>query len=1169
MHALFLRYSVYKATRSGNDGWPKDITDAIENLKPSKKGPKLKKWWRDKGTTRTKSWKLCSMGEGDSLVYYFERDDKPVVSTSMIAPLVAALHDVMGHRSATSLTNLFQRFFCTTTKGTMKLVRSAADSLQCESCRNEKVLPKREHTESIRVYEPDERWQIDHVTIASKRLLKRVDLVGKHGYRHILCVIDCFSKKGWVIPCKTLGVEEVMAALAGLFTNGTTPDEIQSDNHKSFRSPALLAFLTDRLVAIFHGGTRTPQHQGQDERFNRTIKTKIFTWIRANLDRAAEWYLHVPRFIAEYNDTKHHTTNLEPDRIWQGRLRTPVSRKLQKERSKVVIRLLDDKYGRFDALSSRLADQDMDRTAEAIARAIDLRQELQRYALAWTGKKQTANRMMRMRQLGGRVKRAALLEVGAEVTIPRPSDRLFKNQTLTRNVTGQIIGSSMGSLSYHVQYRDHHDKQRSTWVGAEAIFLAGGVSDIVTQADPCPPWKDVQRHVMDFAHRIEVGWRNTRSLTDALAKSEMEEEMARTLDDLLEDVPLPDRNSMTAMEHCELVMYRVLDSLFMHSLKDYYANITGTNMETTGIMTIEDVDILLMYTCQQYGYNLHMTAVSRWRRERLQNPTFLYPMVLGAVSGREHECSKCDPDKECQPEHVCCLAYHVRRLEGLGWAQKRKDGKYIVHYAPQSADAGKGREEPHETSGTSGTGTGADEDNLPSTTRQRMRRTERRRRTSRAKKKTAKRCSKPSADDKAPKRYKTRSSTGVSAKNKPPKAGKRSLKPRRQKTAELRVCLPAYNSHYVTTTTKKSCNVFWVFSVHLLPTVLPTSGSAEKDLTEMRRWYKSHKLDQYLEEPDDKRVSQVTTGIGEVVVYPNTKMCYLADGHSRLQIALDKGVHFFPITLRHMVETTSSPKGVRHTRYLGLYKAKSCDHNVGRRNDMRRNIVLLQEVNYRGQAAMEPSPWVAHEISDGDVDEVHKELKDGYWLGTWDLDAVLGIIGMPPGWEYGGTLGRNELVPQVKGMRDGKFIAIVNTDRRRCRGGGVHWVVAVWSNSKSQVVIQFFDPRTTVSLCAPLERCVRGQNGWQLLDTLAMEWQRDGWRCGYFTLYAVAFAEVGENNPSGVGLRKMPDNFPQLVYRLLGLERVWKRGQPIRLTKEQRAAVGSGQSGVEQVLSEL
>jgi transposase InsO family protein len=115
------------------------------------------------------------------------------------------------------------------------------------------------------------------------------------GDRHILTIIDCFSKFAWA-KCFPTEVEPIARYIFELFLN-----ELQY----------LGLFNTKQK----NSHPRHPKTNGQIERFNGTLKRKL----RENIKKVpnAPWEHLVPIVVAEYNNTYHSTIGRKPVEVFR------------------------------------------------------------------------------------------------------------------------------------------------------------------------------------------------------------------------------------------------------------------------------------------------------------------------------------------------------------------------------------------------------------------------------------------------------------------------------------------------------------------------------------------------------------------------------------------------------------------------------------------------------------------------------------------------------------------------------------------------------------------------------------------------------------------------------------------------------------------------------------
>lgn len=153
---------------------------------------------------------------------------------------------------------------------------------------------------------------------------------------------------------------------------------------------------------------------------------------------------------------------------------------------------------------------------------------------------------------------------------------------------------------------------------------------------------------------------------------------------------------------------------------------------------------------------------------------------------------------------------------------------------------------------------------------------------------------------------------------------------------------------------------------------------------------------------------------------------------------------------------------------------------------------------------------------------------------------------------------------QYKGDRD-FGMAVVNTDQ--WQENGFHWVVAVFlrtaDEGKDKIQICLYDPLGTAKYSESVKRQIeedaaKVDNIHIEVTASAMGMQTDGWRCGYYSVYAIlntacTFLLDEQNTVKEVNilnnvyeqddlqctvLKKMPDEFVQIIWCILDL--VWK-----------------------------
>jgi len=149
----------------------------------------------------------------------------------------------------------------------------------------------------------DQQWQAD---LADMQDVSRQN----SGNKYILTVIDCFSKFGRAIPIKKKDSKSMVIAFEQLFkqSHPRLPKRLQTDKGKEFLNKDVQNTL--RKYGVKHFVTENETKASMVERFNRTLKTKMYRWFEQNNSKR---YMDVlPELINSYNHSKHRTIGMRP-----------------------------------------------------------------------------------------------------------------------------------------------------------------------------------------------------------------------------------------------------------------------------------------------------------------------------------------------------------------------------------------------------------------------------------------------------------------------------------------------------------------------------------------------------------------------------------------------------------------------------------------------------------------------------------------------------------------------------------------------------------------------------------------------------------------------------------------------------------------------------------------
>lgn len=159
---------------------------------------------------------------------------------------------------------------------------------------------KRNHTYVAGI---DAQWQAD--------LADMQDLARQNGgQRYMLTVIDVFSKFAWVAPVKSKDAETISAAFIQVLKDSAprVPKRLQTDKGKEFFNSSFAALL--KRHGISHFASESDQKAAVVERFNRTIKTRLWTYMSDK--GTVRWLDALQDIVSSYNHSRHRTIGMAP-----------------------------------------------------------------------------------------------------------------------------------------------------------------------------------------------------------------------------------------------------------------------------------------------------------------------------------------------------------------------------------------------------------------------------------------------------------------------------------------------------------------------------------------------------------------------------------------------------------------------------------------------------------------------------------------------------------------------------------------------------------------------------------------------------------------------------------------------------------------------------------------
>ena len=160
-----------------------------------------------------------------------------------------------------------------------------------------KPVVRKFHKRKVIVFAIDQIWGADLVDLQA--FAKDND-----GYRYLLCVIDIFSKYGWIVPLKDKSGKSVTDAFEKIFRQGRTPLKLWVDKGKEFYNKDVKALGVELY------STENEEKSSVIERWNRTMKERMFKYFTANSTRR---YVDVlDGMVTRYNNARHSSIKMTP-----------------------------------------------------------------------------------------------------------------------------------------------------------------------------------------------------------------------------------------------------------------------------------------------------------------------------------------------------------------------------------------------------------------------------------------------------------------------------------------------------------------------------------------------------------------------------------------------------------------------------------------------------------------------------------------------------------------------------------------------------------------------------------------------------------------------------------------------------------------------------------------
>lgn len=155
---------------------------------------------------------------------------------------------------------------------------------------------------------PQSPFQVMH-TDHFGPLIKTTD-----GFRHVLTLIDAFTRFTWLFPVKSTSSKETINCLSTVFDVFGNPSELVSDRGTAFSSFEFSEFTQTRNIKHRQVAVAAPWANGLSERVNRFLKTSL----RKVVDDQSDWSKKLKEVQYAINNTFHSAIKASPAKLLFG-----------------------------------------------------------------------------------------------------------------------------------------------------------------------------------------------------------------------------------------------------------------------------------------------------------------------------------------------------------------------------------------------------------------------------------------------------------------------------------------------------------------------------------------------------------------------------------------------------------------------------------------------------------------------------------------------------------------------------------------------------------------------------------------------------------------------------------------------------------------------------------
>ena len=152
---------------------------------------------------------------------------------------------------------------------------------------------------------PNEHWQSDLVDMSAYAK-------SNEGYNFIITTIDIFSKKASAVPVRHKNQDEMAKAFETIFKH-SSPENLMTDRGTEFLNKPVQEVFRKHMVNHFTSRLNSPVKAAVCERFNRTLKSRMFKYFTSKGTR--RWLEILDDLLDGYNNSFHRSIGMAPNEV--------------------------------------------------------------------------------------------------------------------------------------------------------------------------------------------------------------------------------------------------------------------------------------------------------------------------------------------------------------------------------------------------------------------------------------------------------------------------------------------------------------------------------------------------------------------------------------------------------------------------------------------------------------------------------------------------------------------------------------------------------------------------------------------------------------------------------------------------------------------------------------